>query len=69
VVFGDDVYRVRCAEHVWGRWSEHHKGMFVNYKAHRPAMGRDFDLLKKCPVLGVVTSKLLFDKLVVKFRK
>jgi hypothetical protein len=43
--------------------------MFVNYKAHRPAMGRDFDLLKKCPVLGVVTSKLLFDKLVLKFRK
>ena len=68
VVFGDDLYRMKCAEHVWGRWSEKNKCKFNDYSKNRFLMGKDFDLLKKCPVLSVVESRALFDKLMEKFR-
>lgn len=56
-----------CAEHVWGRWIDRNKWKFRDYKVNRPLMGKDFDLLKKCPLLSVVESRVLFDKLVQKF--
>ena len=31
-------------------------------------MGKDFDELKKCPLLNVVESRVLFDKLCEKFQ-
>ena len=69
VVWNGAVYRVMCAEHVWERWVDKHKNLFEDYKTNGGRMRADFELLKKCPLLGVVESRLLFDKLCEKFRE
>ena len=68
----EDVVEGMCAEHVFGRWMDTHKGEIAGSDAKekakaRAAMREDFQALKGIPVLGLVDES--FDRMMAKWRE
>lgn len=64
------VNQQMCAEHVKGRWLEHVKSAFRDkslYEDRRATMEADCHAYKCCPILRLVTSKILFDLMMDKW--
>jgi hypothetical protein len=64
------VNQQMCAEHVKGRWLEHVKSTFRDkslYEDRRATMEADCHAYKCCPLLRLVTSKILFDLMMDKW--
>ena len=56
-----------CAAHVFGRWTDHHRGDFEDYKTNHSQMAEDFQDYKFCPVLSMIKNCWLFDKMMDKW--
>jgi hypothetical protein len=69
--WGSSVRIQMCAEHVKGRWMAFHKKHGespATWDENKKKMESDCDAYKECPLLLLVSGKLLFDLMMTKWR-